>query len=184
MAVRVCPWRNAYTFDNILRRIIHNPKKIVGPFVAERMTVVDIGCGMGFFSIAAARMVGAGGRVISVDIQKEMLEVLMRRAEKAGVAGRIRPHLSKPDEIGVEERAGFAFASWVVHEVEDKPGFMKQVFDILEPGGRFLMIEPWFHVSADGFKATSQVVLEAGFKPYGGRSPRVTGSRAAVFEKS
>ena len=47
----VCPWWLAYTFDNPLRRLVHNPEKMLQKFIKEGDTVVDIGCGMGYFSI-------------------------------------------------------------------------------------------------------------------------------------
>ena len=47
----VCPWRHAYLFDNWLRRLLHNPKKMLGAHVRPGMTVMDVGCGMGVFSI-------------------------------------------------------------------------------------------------------------------------------------
>ena len=55
---RVCPWWFAYTFDNPLRRLLHNPRKILGPYVKEGDTAVDIGCGMGPFTVELARLVG------------------------------------------------------------------------------------------------------------------------------
>ena len=45
----VCTWWIAYTFDNPLRRLIHKPQKVLGNFVKEGMTVMDLGCGMGHF---------------------------------------------------------------------------------------------------------------------------------------
>ena len=86
----ICPWWGGYFIDNPLRRLLHNPEKIVGPYVQPGMTVMDVGCGMGFFSIAMAKMVGDSGRVIAVDLQQKMLDVLRQRATKAGVADRIR----------------------------------------------------------------------------------------------
>lgn len=79
----VCPWWGGYFIDNPLR-LLHNAEKILGPYVKPGMTVMDVGCGMGFFSIAMAQMVGDQGRVIAADLQEKMLDVLRRRAEKAG----------------------------------------------------------------------------------------------------
>ena len=94
----ICPWWGGYFIDNWFRRLLHNPEKIVGPYVKPGMTVMDVGCGMGMFSIAMAKMVGAEGRVIAVDLQQKMLDVLRKRAEKAGVADRIQLH--KCEQIG------------------------------------------------------------------------------------
>ena len=103
----VCTWWIAYTFDNPLRRLIHKPQKVLGNFVKEGMTVMDLGCGMGHFSIGMAGLVGGTGRVIAVDLQQKMLDVMERRAQRAGLADRILPHLCQADDIGIEEQADF-----------------------------------------------------------------------------
>jgi len=51
MGDHICPWWFAYTFDNPFRRFFHNPEKMLGSYVSRGMTVLDVGCGMGFFSI-------------------------------------------------------------------------------------------------------------------------------------
>ena len=90
MAGHVCPWWSVpFTINTPLRRLLHDPQKIVGPYVKPGMTVMDVGCGVGWFSIPMARMVGDHGKVIAVDLQQQMLDMLRRRAEKAGVAARI-----------------------------------------------------------------------------------------------
>ena len=42
MSAHVCPWWGGYFIDNFLRRLIHNPKRLLGPYVRPGMTVVDI----------------------------------------------------------------------------------------------------------------------------------------------
>ena len=80
-----CPWWLCFTFDNPLRRRLQNPDNILRGLVHEGETVIDIGCGMGYLSLPLARMVGVKGRVICVDLQKEMLETVRKRAERAGL---------------------------------------------------------------------------------------------------
>jgi SAM-dependent methyltransferase len=48
--------------------------------------VLDVGCGTGATTIAAARRLGAGGRAVGIDISEPMLEVARRRAARANVA--------------------------------------------------------------------------------------------------
>ena len=57
------------------------------------MTVVDFGCGNGFYSLPMARMVGKDGKVLAVDIQPEMLQMLKERAATEGVDN-VEPILS------------------------------------------------------------------------------------------
>ena len=176
---RVCPWRHAYTFDNVFRRWFHKPEIILEPYVKEGMTVMDVGCGMSIFSIGMAKMVGEQGCVISVDLQRGMLDVLWKRAEKAGVADRIRTHQCEPDVIGVEVAVDFILAFWMVHEVPDTDAFFSQLRSCLNPEGKFLVAEPKFHVSAGHYRTLLSSAENAGLKRI--EDPPIRFSRATVF---
>jgi 2-polyprenyl-3-methyl-5-hydroxy-6-metoxy-1,4-benzoquinol methylase len=177
---RVCPWWMAYTFDNPLRRLVHNPQRMLGPYVHEGMTVLDAGCGMGYFSLGMAQLVGPEGIVVSVDLQEKMLESLKRRARRAGLLERIRPRLSAPDDLHVTEELDFALAFWMVHEVPNTEGFFRQVRAALKPGGSLLVAEPRFHVSQSEFEDSLATADKLGFRV---RSrPHIFFSRAALLE--
>ena len=62
----VCPWWLGYFIDNRLRRLIHDPARIVAPYIRPGMTALDVGCGMGLFSIAMAGLVGPSQWISSV----------------------------------------------------------------------------------------------------------------------
>jgi len=177
----VCPWWLAYTFDNRLRSLFHSPENLLSPYVRPGMTVMDAGCGMGVFSIGMARLVGDAGLVISVDIQREMLEVVERRAAKAGVAHRIRTYLCGPERLGDHKDVHFALAFWMVHEVRRSNDFFKQVYSCLSSKGLFLLAEPRGHVSAQFFKNLVEGVQKTGFKLCA--EPCIRFSRAALFSK-
>lgn len=49
------------------------------------MTVCDMGCGSGFYTLRMAKAVGEEGRVLAVDIQPQMLQALSTRAGRAGL---------------------------------------------------------------------------------------------------
>ncbi len=178
---RVCPWWLAWTFDNPLRRFFHEPEKILGPYVHEGMTVADIGCGMGYFSLAMAKLVAEEGTVFAVDLQQKMLDVLQKRAEKAGVASRIRTVRAGDDDIGIKERVDFVLAFWMVHEVRDIPRFFTQVASILKETGKLLIVEPRVHVTNRRFQETLGHARTAGFRI--SDAPHIRLSRAAVLSK-
>ena len=177
----VCPWWLCYSFDNPLRRFIHDPEPLLAPYVKPGMTVVDVGCGMGYFTIPLARITGPGGKVIAVDLQQQMLDALVRRADKAGVADRVIPHRCQKESLGVEGPADFALAFWMAHEVPDKPRFFHEIFALLMQGGRLLLVEPKYHVTLGGFNRMLAVCREAGFHPVS--EPTVALSRAALMGK-
>lgn len=181
MAKHVCPWWFAYTFDNPLRSIFHKPEKIFTPYLTKGMTAIDIGCGMGYFSIGMAKLVGEKGKIISVDIQQKMLDTLTKRAKKAGVADRITTILCNDDEIGITEKVDFALAFWVTHETPDELEFLKQVHSIIKKSGKFLLAEPKMHVTFTEFKKTLSIAQEIGFKLI--ETPKIDFSHAVFLEK-
>jgi len=116
----VCPWWLGYLLACPLRRWVADPAKILAPYVREGMTVLEPGPGMGFFTLPLARMVGATGRVVAVDIQPRALDALRRRARKAGLLERVEIRLSQSDSLGLGDLANqvdFALAFAVVHEM-------------------------------------------------------------------
>lgn len=124
----VCPRWLCFTFDNVFRKLIHNPYKILYPYIKSGNTVLDIGPGIGYFTIPMAKMVGAKGRVIAADIQREMLSAIRKRAKRAGMLPRVSLHLASSDSLGVKVRADFILAFWMVHEVPDKKQFFSGIF--------------------------------------------------------
>jgi 2-polyprenyl-3-methyl-5-hydroxy-6-metoxy-1,4-benzoquinol methylase len=159
----VCPPWLCFTFDNRLRRHIHNTTAILGPYVGLGDSVLDIGPGMGYFSIPLARLVGPAGRVTAIDIQEEMLAALARRAGKNGVSGIVRIHLATPESLGDHPKADFVLAFWMVHEVPNQKSFLTQISNLMKPGGRFLLVEPKIHVTAKQFARTMAIAGEIGF---------------------
>jgi len=175
----VCPWWGGYFIDNRFRRWLHNPDRILKPYLTSGMTMLDFGCGMGFFSIAAARQIGDSGQVIAVDLQQKMLDVLRGRAEKARVADRIRTHRCEVDSLRLDQPVDFALAFYSAHEVPDQQRLVREIRALLPPGGRFLVVEPIGHVTARAFARTIAAAEEAGFQVQD--RPQVRWSHAAVF---
>ncbi len=63
-----------------------DPQKNIGRFdIQDGMKVIDIGAGSGFYSIEAAKKVGARGRVYAVDVQADLLTKLKNSASLVGL---------------------------------------------------------------------------------------------------
>ena len=162
----VCPAWIGYFLASPIRKLIHSPQTILSPYVKEKMTVLDIGSGMGFFSIPLAKMVGKTGKVICVDIQEKMLKGLQRRAQKAGVSARIEARLCYPHTLGLRELAekiDFALAFAVVHEVADPSRFFAELCTSIATAGSLLLAEPKGHVSEEEFTSTLSIAQKQGF---------------------
>ncbi|MGD8766080.1 MAG: methyltransferase domain-containing protein [Desulfobacteraceae bacterium] len=175
----VCPWWLAYTFDNPIRKLFHKPQKMLSPYVKEGMRVMDVGCGIGFFSIGMAKMVGDNGKVIAVDLQQKMLDIMLKRAKHAGIADRISPHHCEPDKIGILEKVDFILTFWMVHEVGNQKHFFRQLSSILASGGKILMAEPKMHVSAEEIEKIIKIAHSTGLRLQG--QPAIRFSHTALF---
>jgi 2-polyprenyl-3-methyl-5-hydroxy-6-metoxy-1,4-benzoquinol methylase len=110
------------------------------------MRVVDVGCGMGYFSIPLARMVGEAGYVQAVDLQSQRLVRVEKRARKAGVLSRIELTLATQGSLNLNSPMDFILALAVVHEVPSVQALFAKVFKGLRTGGRMFIAEPTIHV--------------------------------------
>ncbi len=178
----VCPWWLCFTFDNPLRKLLQNPEAMLGPYVRPGSTVIDIGAGMGYFSIPLARLVGPSGHVIAIDIQAKMLAALARRAGRGGVSERIQLHLASSDSLGNHPQADFVIAFWMVHEVPNQRTFLTEIFGFLKPKGLFLLVEPILHVSKKSFLRTVQAANEIGLSVKD--MPKIRLSYSALFTRN
>jgi len=184
MAKMVCPVWLGYLLASPIRKLFQNPDKILAPYLKGGMTVMDIGCAMGFFSLPAARMVGPNGKVLCVDLQEGMFASLEKRAKKAGVYDQIQLHLCGQDSLGLgsfSEKIDFALASAMVHEVPDAARLFAEVYEAVRPDGRFLVAEPRGHVSMKEFEITISIARESGFTTI--ERPEVGRSHGALFQK-
>jgi ubiquinone/menaquinone biosynthesis C-methylase UbiE len=175
----VCPWWCCFTFVNPVRKLIHDPVKILSPFVKEGDSVIDIGPGMGYFTVPLCELVGNKGRVLAVDIQQKMLDALTKRAKMKGIIVPLATHLASQMSLGVSETADFVLAFWMVHEVPHKKVFFSAVKAMMKPNGRFLLVEPLLHVSKSGFCRTVELANAEGLKAVS--EPVVRFSRAVLF---
>ncbi|MGA2286621.1 MAG: methyltransferase domain-containing protein [Dehalococcoidia bacterium] len=178
---RVCPAEHAGWLVNPIRKWFQNPEKLLKGYVKEGMTVLDVGCGPGFFSIAMATMVGKTGRVIAADVQEAMLERLKKRIAGQEVEDRIQLHLAKEERIGLSEAVDFALAFYMIHEVPDQDAFLQELKSTLKPNGKLLVVEPMFHVSKKAFEETIARAKTVGFVADGG--PGVFFSRSVILRR-
>jgi SAM-dependent methyltransferase len=161
------PWIGYFLLANPLRRLHHTAESVLGPWIAEGMTVLEPGPGMGFFTLEAARLVGPRGRVIAVDVQQRMLDVLRRRVQRAGFLDRLETRLARDKDLGIDDLAcsvDFALVFAMAHEVPEPARFFAQAIAALRPGGRMLLSEPSWHVAETHFARLRDEALAAGLR--------------------
>lgn len=126
------------------RRRYQNPLKIAKAFGVRRgMTVAELGCGPGFFTIPMAALVGAKGLVYAVESNPTMLKHLRDNIRKSGADGRtikvIRADVSKTRIPSAS--ADVVLLARILHDVDDKSAFLREVGRICKPGGRVVDLD-------------------------------------------
>lgn len=150
----VCPWWAGYLLASPLRRLLHDPARLLARYVQAGMTVLEPGPGMGFFTLELARRVGPSGRVVVVDVQPRMIAGLRRRARRAGLAERIDARVTPPDCMTIGDLRGavdFALVFAVVHECPSATMFFTEIAQAMKPGATLLLAEPAGHVQEADF---------------------------------
>ncbi|HMD68680.1 MAG TPA: class I SAM-dependent methyltransferase [Chitinivibrionales bacterium] len=178
---RVCPVELSGGLDNIFRRWLQNPQKILRPYVKEGMAALDFGCGPGFFTLAMAELVGPSGRVIACDLQDGMLEKLRAKIAGSKFEKVISLHKCPEDRIGVSDKVNFILVFYMHHEVPDQEKYLKEISSLLKPGGKVLLVEPPMHVSRSEFSESIGKAKAAGLVPV--ESPKVFLGRTMVLRK-
>ncbi len=176
----VCPWWLCFTFDNPLRKIFHNPHRILSAYVKGGDCVLDIGPGMGFFTLPLSELTGADGKVIALDIQKGMLDRFQQRVIKKNITN-IKTHLYDGENFLITDKIDFALLFWMFHEVNNKHRFISELYSALKPGARALIAEPKLHVTEKRFNESVDLMTDAGFRIAG--RPVISLSRGVLLQK-
>jgi predicted methyltransferase len=103
--------------------------------------VADLGAGTGYFTRRLARSVAPSGRVYAVDIQPEMIALLKRHVEKAGLTN-VVPVLGEGDDPKLPKGA----LDWILlvdvyHELQHPKAMLARMREALKPTGRIALVE-------------------------------------------
>ena len=105
--------------------------------------LLDLGCGPGFTSLDLAAFVGPTSRVTSVDLSKNFLDHLAKRAGEPGV-GRIDTHHSAIDVLNLPKKNhDGAYARWLFSFIpsKDRRASVRAMASHLCPGARVVLQE-------------------------------------------
>jgi len=107
----------------------------------EGMTVCDLGCGNGFYTLKLAKEVGPTGKVLAVEIQQEMLDLLAKRAEKAGIKN-YQPILGTVADPKLPENSvDLILIVDVYHEMDHPVEMLSAMRKSLSKTGRMVLVE-------------------------------------------
>lgn len=109
--------------------------------LTQGMVVCDLGCGNGYWTLPMARDVGETGRVLAVDIQKEMLKKLNVRAAKAKLKN-IQPIMGDVDDPNLPDgEVDLLLMVDVYHEFSHPESMLWEIRNSLTPEGVVALLE-------------------------------------------
>ncbi len=170
-----------HKFDVNNRNKLDNPKRremlpvdeiLTRIGVKEEDKLADIGCGIGYFSIPAAQVVGSNGSVYALDVEPKMLEVVEEKKEKNNLMN-IQTLLTEEYDLKLEDAVvSYGFMCTVLHEIEDKSKFLEEANRIIMKDGKIAILE-WMKKESDWGPSINhrvdssevmKLLLETGFR--------------------
>jgi arsenite methyltransferase len=136
------------------------------------MIVADIGAGSGIFEGPLARAVGPSGTVYAVDVEQGLLDAITKKASEAHVTN-VKTVLGKFTDPALPASVDVAFINDVLHHIEDRSAYLKNLARYVKPSGRIALID--FHPEFGGHRnqpelqvskvRAASLMAEAGFEP-------------------
>lgn len=146
-----------HKFDVKSRNKLDNPKRremlppeetLIRLGLHENDVMADIGCGIGYFTIPAAKIVGENGEVFAMDISPEMLGEVEIKVKDNNISN-VKTILTEENDFKLEnDKITVAFISTVLHEIEDKEKFLVGIKKLLSSKGRIAIVE-WEKVKGE-----------------------------------
>jgi ubiquinone/menaquinone biosynthesis C-methylase UbiE len=140
---RPMPHQQAAWLEHSLRLRYRNPDELLGQLgVFGGMSVADLGCGIGLFTVEIARRVGETGMVQAVDIQAQMIAQAQQRLAAAGLSKQARFHHSGIHTLPLPDNSvDVALMVAVLGELPARVLALDEVRRVLKPGARLAISE-------------------------------------------
>ena len=159
--------------DETERRKWQNPEAILAEIgLTPGITFIDMGCGEGFFTLPAAHIIGAEGKIYALDENHEAIENLKRKASDEGLSNLILKTGKAEESVLCEACADVIFFGIVLHDFKDPAKVLKNAYKMLKPEGKLINLD-WKKLTM-GFgppvsirfdeNTASRIIETAGFK--------------------
>lgn len=107
--------------------------------IGEGHKVLDYGCGVGSYTIPAARLVGESGKVYALDVHPIAIERVEKRARKDGLSNIVTIQSDLATGLP-EEHIDFALLIDVFKSINDRMALLKEIHRILRPLGKLVFL--------------------------------------------
>ncbi|MCW4029545.1 MAG: class I SAM-dependent methyltransferase [Candidatus Bathyarchaeota archaeon] len=129
-----------FSLDEAKRRAWYNPDAIIQDLQAG-MTFADIGCGDGYFSILAAKKVGANGKIYAVDVDPQGVKKLRAKAAEQGLTNIVAKAGRAEDTVFCKGCIDVVFYSMDLHDFNDAAQVLKNAREMIKPTGQLIDLD-------------------------------------------
>ena len=129
-------WIVTLMHDNPLLPIFRNPYKLLkSAGLKPGQKALEIGCGPGFFTIPAAKLVGNEGTIYAVDIHPLAIKRVQKKIKREGIKN-VAPILANASDTGLPDRSvDLAFLFGLRYIAGGLENVISEIHRILKPGG-------------------------------------------------
>ncbi len=129
-----------FNLDEATRRLWYSPEAVLQSLQAG-MTFVDVGCGDGFFTILAAKKVGAKGKVYAVDIDPQAIRRLEAKAKAQDLVNITTKAGAAEKTVFCQECADMVFYSMDLHDFADPSKVLKNARQMIKQTGTLVDLD-------------------------------------------
>lgn len=174
------PLEKVSALGSRFRLFLQNPRKILRKYIHSGMTVLDLGCGTGYFTLEIAKLLDNNGKVIASDVQYGMIEILQQKLRNSELQSLIKIHKSKEDTICWTEKVDFILAFYSFHEMKYIDRIICELTKIVKPETKILISEQKFHVPRNTFNTIINKMKKSGFEIC--EKPKIFLSRTVIMK--
>jgi ubiquinone/menaquinone biosynthesis C-methylase UbiE len=172
---------DAAALESSIRYKLQNPKKILKNYIKPGMTVLDLGCGPGFFTTEMARLLEDSGKVIAADLQDGMLELVKQKIIGSPYEQIVEIHKCQEKSLELTYQFDFVLAFYSFHEMSFLNNIIDDIQLKLKPKGIIFIAEQKFHVPKSYFDFIINKMKTKGFEII--QRPHIFLSRTVVMRR-
>jgi arsenite methyltransferase len=142
LLLTACAKLKQWAYEGLGRDDWQQPEKVIQSLeIKPGDHVADLGSGSGYFTFRLAQAVGPTGKVYAVDIDKQMNDLVIQRAQKEG-AGNVEVVLAKPNDADLPASGvDLIFTVNTYHHIDDRIAYFTALKRSLRSGGRVAIID-------------------------------------------
>jgi ubiquinone/menaquinone biosynthesis C-methylase UbiE len=135
------PLKKTGALESRLRLLLQNPRRILKKYIGPGMTVLDLGCGTGYFTLEIAKLLEMKGKVVAADVQKGMLEILKQKVRNSELHKQIQIHNNQENTLSLRVKFDFILAFYCFHEMKYIDNIACELQEIVKPETKILISE-------------------------------------------